>query len=401
MSVQYASDVEVPTCDELVARAKEIAKVLKERSYQANESRNVSDETVRAMSEAGLFRILQPKRWNGFEMHPNTFFKVQMALAEACMSTAWIYGVIGVHPYQLALFDDRAQQEVWGDDDSVLVSSTYQPVAKIKLVEGGYRISGRWSFSSGCTHCDWVLLGGMIPPDLSEAGAPDMRTFLLPRSDYQIIENWDVLGLRATGSNDILVEDVFVPEYRTHKALDGFLCQSPGNDVNKAPLYRIPWAQLFVRSVSTGAIGAAEGALSEYLKIAAKRMPSFSEKGTVHDPIAQTIVADAVVAINELKQTLFCNMNDLYDAAHEDRMLSIDDRVKYRYDSAVVVDRCLEIVTKLQHNLGGRGIYMNNPVARYFLDLNAARAHVANTPSKFAYNLGAVRLGLDNQDFFI
>lgn len=400
-SLQLASRKNVPTCEELVDRAQEIAQRLKERSNSATEAHNLSEQTVGELKEAGFFRILQPKRWNGYEMHPNTFYKVQIALAEECMSTAWVYGVIGVHPYHLALLDDRAQQDVWGDDDDVLIASTYQPAAKVKKVEGGYSISGRWSFSSGCKHCDWIFLGGIVPADQSETGAPDLRAFLLPKSDYQIVDNWDVLGLQATGSNDIVVEDAFIPAYRTYNYAEGFLGQHPGHEVNKAALFRIPFAQVFVRSVSTAAIGAAEGALKEYLKIAAKRMPSFSEKGTVHDPIAQMIVAEAVTTINELKQTLFSNMNALYDAALENTSVSIDDRVQFRYDSAVVVDRCLEVVTKLQHNLGGRGIYMNNPVIRYFLDLNAARAHVANTPSKFAFNLGATRLGLENDDFYI
>tara|TARA_R110001592_G_scaffold363371_1_gene685467 strand:- start:73507 stop:74709 length:1203 start_codon:yes stop_codon:yes gene_type:complete len=390
-----------PTPDELLARAREIAQLLRERGDEADSARNVSEETVRAMTDAGLFRILQPKRWNGYEMHPSTFFKVQMALAESCMSTAWIYGVIGVHPFQLALFDERAQEEVWGTDDSTLVSSSYQPAAKIEKAEGGFTVSGHWSFSSGCKHCDWVLLGGLIPADISETGAPEMRTFLLPRKDYRIADNWEVLGLKATGSNDIVVDSVFVPDYRTHKLVDGYMCQNPGNEVNSGPLYRIPWAQIFVRSVSTSAIGATRGALDDYLKIAAKRIPSFSDKATVHDPVAQTLVAEVESAIDSLQRTLFHNMDALYCAAENETPNSIDERVKFRYDSAVVVEVCAEAVTRLQHNLGGRGIYLASPVVRRFLDLHAARAHVANVPDKYAHNFGGIRLGLESQDYFI
>lgn len=401
MSISPAAVAKQPTTDELVERAESIADILREQSAEANENYRIADTTIEAMKQAGLFRVLQPLRWGGYEMHPESFFRVQMALAKACMSTAWVYGVIAVHPFQLALFEEKVQEEIWGDDENVLVSSSYQPVAKVLKVDGGFEISGRWSFSSGCKHCDWVLLGGIVPADQSDTGNPDMRTFLLPSSSYSIVENWDVVGLRATGSHDIVVEKAFVPDYRTHSAIDGFMCTSPGNKANTGPLYSIPWAQLFVRSVSTAAIGAAEGALQDYSVIAARRIPSFSEKGTVHDPVAQTIVADAVAQINDLKTRLFANMEALYGAALDGTQLSIDDRIKYRYDSAIVVDRCLELVTRLQHNLGGRGIYMSSPVVRRFLDLTAARAHVANTPSKFAYNLGATRLGQENTDFFI
>ena len=401
MNIAKAADDDNPTPDELLARAREIAQLLRERGDEADSARNVSEETIRAMTDAGLFRILQPKRWNGYEMHPSTFFKVQMALAESCMSTAWIYGVIGVHPFQLALFDERAQEEVWGTDDSTLVSSSYQPAAKIEKAEGGFTVSGHWSFSSGCKHCDWVLLGGLIPADISETGAPEMRTFLLPRKDYRIADNWEVLGLKATGSNDIVVDSVFVPDYRTHKLVDGYMCQNPGNEVNSGPLYRIPWAQIFVRSVSTSAIGATRGALDDYLKIAAKRIPSFSDKATVHDPVAQKLVAEVESAIDSLQRTLFHNMDALYRAAEERAANTIEERVKFRYDSAVVVEICAEAVTRLQHNLGGRGIYLSSPVTRRFLDLHAARAHVANVPDKYAHNFGGIRLGLESQDYFI
>ena len=129
------------------------------------------------------------------------------------------------------------------------------PVGKVKRVEGGFRLSGHWSFSSGSEHCDWAFLGAMVPPE--KAGeAPDYRTFLVPRGEYRIESNWDVSGLEGTGSNDIIVEDAFVPEYRTHRSMDGFNCSSPGNAVNTNPLFRLPFGQIFVRAVCSSSIGA-------------------------------------------------------------------------------------------------------------------------------------------------
>ena len=172
----------IPSPDVLVARARAMIPMLKARAAKCVADRDVSVETMREFHEAGFFRILQPKRWGGYEMHPNVFFEVQKALAEGCMSTGWMYGVVGCHPYELALFHDQAQQEVWGEDTSVLASSSYQPVGKVTRVEGGFRLSGRWGFSTGSVHCDWVCLGSIVPP-AAEGEAPDMRTFLLPRSD--------------------------------------------------------------------------------------------------------------------------------------------------------------------------------------------------------------------------
>src|SRR5271165_4415022 len=140
------ASTEGPTREELLARARAMIPTLKERAARAEADRRIPDETIADMQAAGFFRILQPKRWGGYEMDPQAFFDVQMALAEGCMSTGWVFGVVGGHPYELALFPDRAQREVWATDDSVLVSSSYQPVGKVERVEGGFRLSGRWGF---------------------------------------------------------------------------------------------------------------------------------------------------------------------------------------------------------------------------------------------------------------
>ena len=133
-----------------------------------------------------------------------------MAVAQYCPSTAWVLGVVGVHQWQLALFDERAQNEVWGASNEVLISSSYMPVGKVERVEGGYMLSGRWGFSSGSKYCDWAFLGAFVPG--LDGKPPDMRTFLVPKGDYRIEDTWKVMGLRATGSNDVVIDGCFVPE---------------------------------------------------------------------------------------------------------------------------------------------------------------------------------------------
>jgi 3-hydroxy-9,10-secoandrosta-1,3,5(10)-triene-9,17-dione monooxygenase len=274
----------------LIVRAQVLKEALTARAAKADELRRVPDETIADFREAGFFRMLQPTRWGGLEVDPTTFFDVQMAVASACPSSAWVLGVVAVHAWQLALFPLQAQEDVWGTDAGTLISSSYAPTGKVARAEGGYRISGRWSFSSGCDHCQWVFLGGFVPPE-AEGKPPEMRTFLLPRSDYRIDDNWHVAGLKGTGSKDIVVENAFVPEHRTHKLIDGFKRQSPGNAVNPSPLYRLPFGQIFVRSVSTSAIGAAQGALDAFLDIAAKRVAASDGAKVSEDPTTQTVCA--------------------------------------------------------------------------------------------------------------
>jgi 3-hydroxy-9,10-secoandrosta-1,3,5(10)-triene-9,17-dione monooxygenase len=388
------------TPEALVDRARAMIPALKARSAAATAQRRLAPATMKEMRDAGFFRVLQPRRCGGYEMDPQAFFDIQMALAEGCMSTAWVYGVLGVHPFQLALFDPRAQEDVWGKDDATLVSSSYQPVGKVERVEGGFRLSGRWGFSSGCDYCDWTLLGALVPP-AEPGGAPDMRTFLLPRRDYKIIEDWNVFGLQATGSHSISVEQAFVPEYRTHRAVDGFTGANPGHVANTGALYKVPWAQVFVRAVSTAAIGALQGALDAYAAIAARRVSTNTGKATKLDPNALNAAALTHSAVLEMKTVLHRNFAEMMASVRAGREIPMNERVRYRYESAQVVRRCAALCDGLMPLLGGRAIYMDSPVVRYWLDINAARAHVANDPALIGTSAGAMYLGETAQEFFV
>ncbi|EZP74152.1 Flavin-dependent monooxygenase oxygenase subunit [Sphingomonas paucimobilis] len=370
---------QIPTAEALIERARAMIPALRERARACTLAHNVPAETVAEMKAAGFFRVLQPKRYGGYEMHPNVFFEIQKALAEGCMSTGWIYGVLGCHPFELALFHDEAQKEVWGDDPDMLVSSTYQPVGKVEKVEGGFYLSGRWGFSSGSTHCGWVLLGA-INFD-TNGGPPDMRTFLLPRPDYQVIEGtWDTFGLQGTGSFDIVVDRVFVPEYRTHKASDGFACKNPGQETNTAPLYRMPWAQLFVRSVSTAAFGGTRAAIQAGIDIMNSRVSSNTGKAAKADPVLHAALARAIAEVNEMELTHRATFNEMIDYAERNEPVPMERRALFAYQSSNVVRRMADLVDDIVKLLGGRAIYMSSPIIQPWLDLHAARAHVANDP---------------------
>jgi 3-hydroxy-9,10-secoandrosta-1,3,5(10)-triene-9,17-dione monooxygenase len=392
-ALNQAGESAVPAAEELIERARAMIPTLKARARQTTLDGNVPAETVAEMKEAGFFRILQPKRWGGYEMHPNVFFAVQKALAEGCMSTGWIYGVLGCHPYELALFHDQAQRDVWGDNNGeMLVSSTYQPVGKVEKVEGGFYLSGRWGFSSGSTHCGWVLLGA-INFDTG-GGPPDMRTFLLPRADYQVIEGtWDVFGLQGTGSFDILVERVFVPEHRTHKASDGFACANPGQAENDGPLYRLPWAQVFIRSVSTAAFGGARAAINAAMAIMESRVSTNTGKASKADPMLHAAIAKAHAQILEMELTHQATFDTLMAKSESGEPITLEERALYAYQSSTVVRRLAELVDGMVQLLGGRAIYMSSAIIQPWLDLNAARAHVANDPGNRVADVVLTQLG--------
>lgn len=383
---------------ELIERARRMVPALKSRTAQADREFKVPDETIGELQEAGLLRALQPRAFGGYEVDPRTFFEIQMILAEGCMSTAWIYGVMGVHPWQLARYPVEAQRDVWGQDQSTLISSTYMPVAKVTPVEGGYRISGRWGFSSGSEHCQWCLLGGIIPVEGEQPA--EHGTFLVPRSDYRIEKNWDVLGLRGTGSHDILVEDVFVPAYRVQRTNNTSLEATPGREVNSNPIYAIPFAQVFTRAVSTSAIGALQGAINEFRANAAAHIGKHGVK-TAEDPVAQSTVAEATILVDSLKLVLERNYAHLMALAEAGEFPDVETRLMYRYQSSYVTNACAEKASELLRCMAASGLYSTNPVARLFRDLHQARGHIANNFMAYGRSLGAVQLGLPNPDPYV
>ncbi len=383
---------------ELVARARRLVPALRERAERADREGKVPDETIREMQEAGLFRALQPKQWDGYEVDPRTFFEIQMTLAEGCMSTAWIYGVMGVHPWQLARYPVEAQQDVWGEDTSTLISSTYMPVAQVTPVEGGYRISGRWGFSSGSEHCQWCLLGGILPAD---GDLPvEHGTFLVPRSDYRIEKNWDVLGLRGTGSHDIVVEDAFVPAHRVQRTNNASLAATPGREVNTNPIYALPFAQVFTRAVSSSCLGALQGAINEFRDNAARHIGKHGAK-TAEDPVAQSAVAEAITTLDAFKLVLERNFAHMLALAEKGEIPDTETRLLYRYQSAQVTNVCAERVSDLLRSMAASGLYNTNPVARTFRDLHQARGHISNNVAAYGRSYGAVQLGLPNPDPYV
>lgn len=388
------------TREVLVQRARDMVPYLADCAVQTETDRKVSEETVARMKEAGFFRVLQPKRWGGYQMDPQVFFDIQMTLAEGCMSTAWIYGVIAVHNWQIALFDLKAQEDVWRDDTNVLIASSYMPVGKVVPVEGGFKFSGRWAFSSGCDHCDWVFLGGVVPPTESNP-APDYRTFLVPKKDFKVLDTWHTFGLRGTGSNDIVVEDAFVPEYRTHSSLDGFRGTNPGIDSKTIPLYQIPFGQLFPRAVSGSTIGATQGAINAYRAVASKRVGTNTGAKTAEDPHAQMAVARAQSLVDALKLRIYNVFDELMENARKGVPTDMTKRIQFRFESANVPEQCLAEVLEMQKMCGGRAIFTDAPLQRFTLDILAGRAHVANNPFQFGKNYGAVQLGLESTDFFL
>ena len=274
----------------------ELLPKLRQRAQETEDLRRLPDDTVSELQEIGFFRLLQPKQWDGLECDPALFYEAARRLASACGSTGWVGSIIGVHNWHLALFDQQAQEEVWGQDTNVRISSSYAPMGAGVVVDGGYLVSGSWNWSSGCDHATWAFLGGPVIKD----GRPvDFGSFLIPRSEYRIDDVWHVVGLRGTGSNTVVVKDVFVPRHRflSYKAMnDG---TAGGYQTNAAPVYKMPWGTMHPTTISAPIVGMAYGAYDAHVEHQGKRVrAAFAGEKAKDDPFAKVRIAEAASDID-------------------------------------------------------------------------------------------------------
>ena len=366
----------------------QILDLIASKSADQREARKMSKEVVDALKECGFFTMLLPKQWGGLERKPQEFFAEQVRIAEADMSTAWAGGIIAVHAFQLALMSEEAQREVYEADPNTLISSSYNPVgARAEMCEGGFMLHGRWGWTSGSDHCTWALLGGVIPGD-------GYRTFLVPRNQYDIEDTWDVMGLQGTGSNDVVIsEPIFVPDHRTHKQMDGFNCV---NDQDN-PMYDLSWAQTFVRVVNSAAIGALKKAVKVFVE--SKQGNSTTDMTKfAGDVETQERLAKVLNTIGELEAVMYHNFDKMEAASWKP---TLEDRIMYRYQASIVIDKAIEAIDTLFEVAGGRSVFNGHPLQQLWHDIHIARCHVANNPTAFARNLGSVALGMENKDVFI
>jgi 3-hydroxy-9,10-secoandrosta-1,3,5(10)-triene-9,17-dione monooxygenase len=387
-----------PEPTEIIARARAMIPALAQRSLEGRRQRRIPDETIADMQRAGFFRVLQPKRWGGYEMELNTFYEIQLALAEGDMSTAWIYGVSGVHPWFMALLDDRAAQEVWRSDTSALICSSLMPAGRATPAEGGYRLSGRWRYASCCEHCDWALLGAMVAT--GNGGPPEGRIFLLPRKDYGTIDTWQVSGLQATGSWDVSVEDVFVPTHRSQSMLDNFLLKGPGQALNTSSLYRLPFGQIFVRGISTAALGALQGMLNAFLDYGKTRVTRAGGR-SAENPFVQLLCAETAAAIDEMTNTLHRNFRNLHAYARRGETPPLDERLRYKFQSTEVTERCTLLAARIFKATGAAGLAEGLPFGGILADLMAGRQHISNQYEYVGSSWGGVMFGLESKDLML
>ena len=360
----------------------------------------VFKETIAELQKRGFFQMLQPKRWGGGETTPLESFEVASILAEGDPSVAWVLGVVGIPAYHLAFFDERAQEEVWGEDPTTLISSPYAP-GKAKRVDGGFVLNGRWSFSSGGDHCAWTFLGANIEGEentrVATSASMAQYTFLLPRKDYEIVPNWNVHGLRATGSNDVIVKDAFVPHHRALMWEQVLTNDAPGLASTTGVLYRMPFFQSFSRATQAPAArGALRGMVQAFIDFNRGKV---SRRGTTigQNPEATLAVAEALSQADEMKSQLYKNYGRVIgEVMGTGPAVPMDDRRQFRFQSSQIPPRVARLANELFRICGGHAVYEVHAFGRLLNDIMAIQSHQLNNYQLHANAWAGTLLGDEN-----
>lgn len=371
---------------------RDLLPTFRERAEEAERLRVVPEANIKELEETGFFQLLQPHRYEGLEADPSIFYTCVKEIAGACGSTGWVSSVVGVHPWQVGLFADEAQQAVWGSDTKTRLSSSYAPTGKATVAEGGFTLSGRWSFSSGSDHCQWVLLGALVFND--EGHVVDFRTFMIPRSDYTIEDVWHTVGLRGTGSNDVVVNDVFVPEAFTLSMSDTGRCFGPGQEVNTSNLYKLPFHSIFTMTISTPLIGMAYGAYDEHVEMQRKRVRAayIAEKAS-NDPFAAVRIARASNEIDSAWVLQMHNLRELQACVERGEKIPLNLRLRVRRDQVIASERAIRAIDTMFESSGGRALAEGTYLQRAWRDAHAGRVHAANDSERALVMYGNLEFG--------
>ena len=364
-----------PTREELLGRAKALIPTLKERAAQTEELRQLPAETLRDLADAGLLRVANPRRFGGYEDDVDLLCEITMELGRGCGSTAWCYSVWLVHNWMVGHWPERFQEEYFATGPDTLSSSGFAPTGKLEPAAGGFRLSGRWDFSSGCDAGTWALLG---------ANGPDGPVFaMLPRTDYEIIDTWFVAGLKGTGSKDVQVTNAFVPAHRVVNCRDLAMPPRDGTQggwqltpltpawkLHGRPSFRLPIMNIASYAVSMPVVGMARGAVEAFEEGLRGRTSAGSAS-------VQMRLAEASAEADSARVISLHNLAELLARGARGDILSEEDQVRYQRNRIYAARLGVQAINRLFEIGGAHSVYASMALQRFFRDANVASQHTS------------------------
>jgi 3-hydroxy-9,10-secoandrosta-1,3,5(10)-triene-9,17-dione monooxygenase len=380
----------IPSAEELVARARALAPKLRERAVKAERDRNIPKESVEEYIDAGLIHTLQPKRWGGYEHEHEVAFDIAIELGKStCGSSAWCLNYLGDHACLLAYFPEEAQRDVWSRDPAACIATSAAPTGKAEVVPGGYQLNGRWSWCSGLRHSQWIMIGGLV----FRAGEdhPDMRLYLVPVSEVKQEDTWFCAGLSATGSNTSVLDDVFVPEHRSVSFATLRDACSPGAKVNTNPIYQGPFLAVHSYALLGPALGAARGAYADFTQWTRQRYLTYTQLNIAQHVPVQIKVAEIGAQIDAAE---LLARRCLATARKDYAGMSMQTRTLIRRDYGYAMRMLRDAMDALIKISGSSGLLQGNSVQRCWRDVHAISSHVVMNWDVPAENFGRMEFGL-------
>ena len=367
---------------------------LRQRAEQADRDRRLASETVEDLRQAGFFRILQPERSGGYGMRPSVLWEVTRHLGRGCGSTAFVVSLLGLHAWIVGMFAGRAQDEVFANGTDAIVPNLSIGARRSNQTanaDAGYVVSGAWGYASGVDLAEWVIAAINVPN--GEDGGEE-RLALIPQGEFAIDHgSWNVLGARGTGSKDVSLSNVYVPQYRTIRWSDVALGTFPGAAVNHGPLYRLSAGSLLVLSSAAPVVAAACGAIDIFInELKARRRGGRPPDGQQWLQIELGRCASQIYAAHS---RLIHDADEVYDWALSDQEPSLEDQARHRADAAVLSRDALAAAERLFHALGGGILPNGTPAERALRDIHAIASHFRVQPAGPCELYGRVLLGLD------
>jgi alkylation response protein AidB-like acyl-CoA dehydrogenase len=381
----------------LKAAMREALPAIKERAVVTERSRQVPAANVEALRSAGLYKVVQPREFGGYEYDFDVLVDLIIDIGRACASTAWVCGLFAAHQWLLAGLPRQAQSDVWDNDPDALLCGSYAPACTAVADGDGYRLRGRWAFSSGCDNARWSFCAALLP---SRSESPPQPAFLIvPAADYSIDDTWDVIGLAGTGSKTLVLNDIFVPDHRVLRFSETTSGETPGASIYPNRGFNIPMLSVIPSCLAAVAVGAAQGALEDYLGQTSRRITRGAVAGAnsrmAEFPTIQLRVADAAASVDAARVVL---LRDLQNVAHKMREkggLDLEDRITARRGQAFSVSLAIRAAEALNASTGGNGLAMSNSVQRAWRDANAVGRHISLNWDTVGTMYGQMALGLE------
>ncbi|WP_430335282.1 hydroxylase [Rhodococcus sp. ACT016] len=379
-------------------RIEQYADEIRADGVEGDKLMRLTDANAKRLREAGVVRMLQPKGHGGFEVHPREFAETAMAIGAMDGATGWVGGIVGVHSWELAFFDPKAQDEVWGKDPDTWMASPYAPMGVAVPTDGGYILNGRWSFSSGTDHCQWVMIGAAVgDQDGNRLMPPQILHVLLPRSDYEIDhESWDVVGLRGTGSKDLIVKDAFIPAHRTLDASKVFDGTAPKEAGRTETLYNFPFSCIFPLGITSSLIGMAEGALACHMAAQRTRI-TVAGTATKEDPHVLFAISEAAAEVAASRAAVLSTVDRFWGMTERGETVDFEQRAVGRRTQTAAAWRAVRAVDEVFARSGGGALQMKTSMQRFWRDAHAGLVHAIHVPGSIYYASALTELGGEPQ----